>query len=166
MATLTPEQFEQRMKIAIRTGAIADGMVRAANTIALRMDNIAQRRVTGGGSSTRKLNVRTGKLRQSIKWKVKRVKGGVQASIQAGGSAGGAVVKYARIHETGLPDPIVPTNGKYLRFKGSKGWATVKSVSIPARPYLRPGRDAGARIASQVLKKEFVKSLRGVGLGT
>ena len=166
MATLTVQEFSQRLKIAVRSGAIADGMVRAANTLAFRMDAIAQRRVTGGGSSTRSLNVRTGKLRQSIKPSVKRTKGGVRATIQAGGSAGGAVVKYARIHETGLPNPIVPINGKYLRFKGNKGWATVKSVSIPARPYLRPSRDSAARIAPAIMRKEIIKALRSVNLGT
>tara|TARA_R100000664_G_C2734337_1_gene124169 strand:+ start:493 stop:993 length:501 start_codon:yes stop_codon:yes gene_type:complete len=166
MASMTVEEFSERMNIAIRTGAIGNAMVAAANRIAVRMDAIAQKRVTGGGSSTRRLNVRSGKLRQSIKWNVKRIKGGVRASIQAGGSAGGAVVKYARIHETGLPDPVLPKNGKYLRFKGRKGWVTVKSVSIPARPYLKPGRDAGARIARQVMTEEFRKSLRTVGIGT
>ena len=144
MAEMTPEEFSRRLKMAVRTGAIGDGMVRAANRIAVRMDAKAQKRVTGGGSSTRLLNVRTGKLRQSIKWKVKRIRSGVQASIQAGGSAGGAVVKYARIHETGEP----------------------RSRGIPPRPYLRPGRDAGARIARQVMTDEFRKSLRTVGIGS
>ena len=166
MAAMTVQQFEARLKVAIRTGAISKGIVAAANRIAVRMDAVAQKRVTGGGSSTRMLNVRSGKLRQSIKWKVKQTKNGVRASIQAGGSAGGAVVKYARIHETGQPDPVLPKNGKYLKFKTARGWRTVKSVSIPARPYLRPGRDAGARIASKVMKEEFIKSLRGVGLGS
>ena len=144
MAEMTPEEFSRRLKMAVRTGAIGNGMVRAANRIAVRMDAKAKKRVTGGGSSTRLLNVRTGKLRQSIKWKVKRIRSGVQASIQAGGSAGGAVVNYARIHETGEP----------------------RSKGIPARPYPRPGRDAGARIARQVMTDEFRKSLRTVGIGS
>ena len=154
MAEMTPEEFSQRLKMAVRTGAIGDGMVAAANRIALRMDNIAKRRVTGGGSSTRLLNVRTGKLRQSIKWKVKRIRSGVQASIQAGGSAGGAVVKYARIHELG--GDITMRRGKALS----------RPIRMPKRPYLKPGRDAGARIARQVMTEEFRKSLRTVGIGT
>jgi len=154
MAEMTPEEFSRRLKMAVRTGAIGDGMVRAADRIAVRMDAIAQKRVTGGGSSTRLLNVRTGKLRQSIKWKVKRIRSGVQASIQAGGSAGGAVVKYARIHELG--GDITMRRGKALK----------KPIRIPKRPYLRPGRDAGARIARQVMTEEFRKSLRTVGLGS
>ena len=154
MASMTIEEFSERMNIAIRTGAIGDAMVAAANRIAVRMDAIAQKRVTGGGSSTRLLNVRTGKLRQSIKWNVKRVRGGVRATIQAGGSAGGAVVRYARIHELG--GDITTRRGKALS----------KPIRIPARPYLKPGRDAGARIARQVMTEEFRKSLRTVGIGT
>ena len=154
MAEMTPEEFSQRLKVAVRTGAIGDGMVRAANRIALRMDAIAKRRVTGGGSSTRLLNVRTGALRGSIKWNVKRIRGGVQASIQAGGSSGGVLVKYARIHELG--GTITTRRGKALS----------RPIRIPKRPYLKPGRDAGARIARQVMTEEFRKSLRTVGIGT
>ena len=154
MASMTVEEFSERMNIAIRTGAIGDAMVAAANRIALRMDAIAKKRTTGGGSSTRLLNVRTGKLRQSIKWNVKRIRGGVRATIQAGGSAGGAVVRYARIHELG--GTITTRRGKALS----------KPIRIPKRPYLKPGRDAGARIARQVMTEEFRKSLRTVGIGT
>lgn len=68
-------------------------------------------------------------------------------------------VIYARIHELG--GTIVPKNGKYLTFpskrfatrfskggklmKGGKyrrevgGWVSVRSVTIPKRPYLLPG---------------------------
>lgn len=42
-------------------------------------------------------------------------------------------VIYAAIHQFG--GIIVPKSGKYLRFKWSGGWATVKSVKIPARPF-------------------------------
>jgi len=154
MAEMTPQEFSRRLKMAVRTGAIGDGMVRAANLIALRMDNIAKRRVTGGGSSTRLLNVRTGDLRGSIKWNVKRIRSGVQASIQAGGSSGGVLVKYARIHELG--GNITMRRGKALS----------KPIRMPKRPYLKPGRDAGARIAVQVMTDEFRKSLRSVGIGS
>lgn len=49
-------------------------------------------------------------------------------------------VVYARIHELG--GTIVPRNGKALRFPLPDGsFATVASVTIPARPYLRPAGD-------------------------
>ena len=84
-----------------------------------------------------------------------RLRRGVKASIQAGGAAGGAVVNYARIHETGEP-LITMRRGKPLK----------KPIKMPKRPYLRPGRDAGQRIARQVMTEEFRKSLRTVGIGS
>lgn len=47
---------------------------------------------------------------------------------------------YARIHEYG--GVIRPTNGKFLVFKGKDGnMVFTKSVTIPARPYIRPALD-------------------------
>ena len=47
---------------------------------------------------------------------------------------------YARIHELG--GIIRPTNGPYLVFVGSSGnLVFTKSVTMPARPYLRPAMD-------------------------
>lgn len=43
---------------------------------------------------------------------------------------------YAAIHQFG--GTIKPVNGKHLKFRvgGNGGWVSVKSVTIPARPYL------------------------------
>lgn len=50
-------------------------------------------------------------------------------------------VVYARIQELG--GTIVPRNGQALHFKLPNGkFVTVKSVTLPARPYLRPAGDA------------------------
>lgn len=50
----------------------------------------------------------------------------------------GTKTKYARIHQEG--GTIVPKNGQYLVFpyrkSGKLYWASVKSVTIPPRPYL------------------------------
>ena len=154
MADMTIEEFRDRLKEAVRTGAMGDAILGGANEIAMHMHSIANKRVTGGGSSTRLLNVRTGKLRQSIKFNVKQIRGGVRATIQAGGSAGGAIVRYARIHELG--GEITIRRGKALR----------KPIVIPKRPYLKPGRDDGARIAPEVMTRHLRKALRSVNLGT
>lgn len=45
-------------------------------------------------------------------------------------------VVYAAIHEFG--GTIRPVKGRYLRFQYKGSWHTVKSVTIPARPYLHP----------------------------
>jgi len=74
------------------------------------------------------LNVITGRLRTSV---FARALG--DSGLEIGAGSG---VTYARIHEFG--GTISAKGGGWLRFKGSRGWATVKSVYIPARPYVRP----------------------------
>lgn len=57
------------------------------------------------------------------------------------GSWGSKDVAYALIHELG--GVIVPVRAKALKFKLPDGsFRIVKSVTIPARPYLRPAADA------------------------
>ncbi|MGB0747181.1 MAG: phage virion morphogenesis protein [Magnetospiraceae bacterium] len=41
---------------------------------------------------------------------------------------------YARVHQFGAI--IRAKAGGFLHFKGSKGWAKVRSVTLPARPFL------------------------------
>lgn len=54
----------------------------------------------------------------------------------------GTNVVYAAIHEFG--GTIVARNAKALVFKTRDGvWHRVKSVTIPARPYMRPALDKG-----------------------
>lgn len=55
-------------------------------------------------------------------------------------SVGPRGVVYARIHEYG--GVIKAKNAPYMVFQTSDGaWHSVKSVKIPARPYLRPAFD-------------------------
>jgi len=66
------------------------------------------------------------------------LKRSITHSIEAGeykiiGKIGSNKV-YAAIQEFG--GTILPKNGKYLRFKGSRGWATVKSVTIKGKFYI------------------------------
>lgn len=57
------------------------------------------------------------------------------------GSWGSTDVRYALIHELG--GVIVPVRAQALKFKLPDGsFRIVKSVRIPARPYLRPAADA------------------------
>jgi hypothetical protein len=117
MAEMTPEQFSQRLKEAVRTGALSDAIVGAGQDLAFAMERGAKRRVTGGNP----LNVRTGKLRQSIKPTVREIRGGVRAGVQAGSRR----VPYAHIHETGETrdgkTEITPKRGKFLRIPFPNG---------------------------------------------
>ena len=65
-------------------------------------------------------------------------------------------IPYARIHEFG--GTIKPAKGKkFLKFKGKDGNDVfVKSVTLPARPYLRPAFDTKKSEAT----REFGEALR------
>ena len=80
-----------------------------------------------GGAN--QLKVRTGYLRRSIKSSVRLEGGKIVGAISSSAI-------YAAIHEYG--GVITPKSSMYLRFKGDFGWAAVKSVAIPPRPFLRP----------------------------
>ena len=123
MADITIEEFRDRLKEAVRTGALSNAIVETGHTLAFMMERQAKYRVTGGNP----LNVRSGKLRQSIKPTVKPIRGGVRAGIQAGSR----MVPYAAIHETGKTrdgnDRIYPKKGQYLRIPFPGGPATTRT---------------------------------------
>jgi|TARA_Y100000033_G_scaffold7996_4_gene7018 hypothetical protein len=123
MADMTIEEFRERLKKAIKTGALSDAIVETGHTLAFMMERQAKHRVTGGNP----LNVRSGKLRQSIKPVVREIRGGVRAGVQAGSKR----VPYAAIHETGQTrdgqDRIYPKNAQYLRIPFPGGPATTRT---------------------------------------
>ena len=52
----------------------------------------------------------------------------------------GTKVKYARVHEEGLPKRIYPTKAARLYFRVSKKtWVKARSVKTVKRPYMAPG---------------------------
>lgn len=93
MATLTPEQFADRMDVLVRTGKMGQALTRVATRAAVTMRAGALMRTTGGNP----LHVRTGKLRQSIKMDTTQKPPFYTATIQAGGRR----AFYARFHEYG-----------------------------------------------------------------
>ena len=123
MATMTIEEFRDRLKEAVRTGAMGDAILETGHTLAFMMERGAKGRTTSGNP----LNVRSGKLRQSIKPSVREIRGGVRAGIQAGSKR----VPYAAMHETGKTrdgrNVITPKKGKFLRIPFPNGPATTKT---------------------------------------
>lgn len=75
------------------------------------------------------LNRKTGTLAKSINWRYKN----------AYETVAGTNVTYGGVHEHGKT--ITPQNGEYLHFKGKDGWARVRRVVIPKRPFLGPTID-------------------------
>tara|TARA_Y100001963_G_scaffold79464_1_gene110312 strand:+ start:94 stop:708 length:615 start_codon:yes stop_codon:yes gene_type:complete len=123
MAAMTIEEFRERLDEAVRVGAIGDAIIETGHTLAFMMERGAKQRVTGGNP----LNVRTGKLRQSIKPTVRSIRGGVRAGVQAGSKR----VPYAAIHETGQTrdgkDRIEAKSGKFLRIPFPNGPGVTKA---------------------------------------
>ncbi len=120
---MTLDEFRDRLKEAVRTGAISESIVQTGHELALMMERGAKLRTTGGNP----LNVRSGKLRQSIKPVVREIRGGVRSGVQAGSKR----VPYAHIHETGKTrdgkDRIYPKNAQYLRIPFPGGPATTRT---------------------------------------
>lgn len=99
----------------------------------------AQQAVTGGAP----LHTRSGRLRQSIGYRVEEETGGVVLHLHAGGSGGRGEVRYAATQEYGAT--IRPVKGKFL--------------AIPVGPALT---GAGvARVAPRDLPLRFVPTRRG-----
>ncbi len=73
------------------------------------------------------------------------------------GTWGSTDVRYALIHELG--GVIVPVRAKALSIPQADGSVRfVKSVTIPARPYLRPAADAAYPKLTANIRKAFEKS--------
>jgi len=105
-----------------------DEMQRGMKEATLLVAATAKRDYLSGPRPGR-LGVVTGRLRSSLSTEVRGLGANVQGVV-------GSNVKYARIHELG--GTIVPKKAKALKFFYPKAghWVSVKSVEIPARPYL------------------------------
>ena len=156
MATLTPEEFSARLNRLTRTGGMMRVLVQVATESATTMHREARLRTTGGNP----LHVRSGGLRQSIKFKTDAKANSVTAEVHAGGRR----AFYASVHEYGKTI-TAKTPGGYLRFKGSRGWATGRSVTIPKRPFLAPAREVAIRKLDETLIDRTRAALRTVGIG-
>lgn len=94
-------------------------------------------RLAKQNASGRVLRRGKGALSQSIRPQITRTPGRPSLALLAGSPS----VPYAEIHERGGT-----IHGKpWLRFRTARGWATVRSVVIPARPYLHPALQEAAR---------------------
>lgn len=67
----------------------------------------------------------------------------------------GTNLVYARIQELG--GEITGKRGGLLTFLGDSGWVRVRSVTIPAQPYLRPAFDAMQAPAAVQVGEVFEK---------
>ncbi len=108
------------------TNRLLQGMQVAASGL---RNYIANQKISG-----QVLQNRTGHLRQFLFWK---------AAVASPGVVEGQVyetMKYGKVHEYGMT--IFPLRAKALRWIGPDGNPRfAKSVTIPRRPWMRPGYD-------------------------
>ena len=121
------------------------------------MDRVAElvRSEATENLSGRVLESRSGDLLSTLRVETEQGAQGARVAV----SAGDSVTRYARIHEFG--GTILPTGGEYLHFLGRRGWARVRQVNIPARPYLRPALEEGAEALPDMLHDRFVELIQG-----
>ncbi|RJX29177.1 MAG: HK97 gp10 family phage protein [Desulfarculus sp.] len=121
---------------------------------ALIMDSLAQAVAEGLAAARRRLGpghggpqARTGRLARSLGGRV----------YQQGGLYIGelyADAPYAAAQEFGAV--IQAQKARYLKFRVQGRWVQKKQVELPARPYLRPGRDQ----ALSALRAALARNLR------
>ena len=156
MAVMSTEEFAERINKLVRTGKMMRVLTQVAAESATTMHREARLRTTGGNP----LNVRSGALRNSIKFKTEAKANSVTAEVRAGGRR----AFYASVHEYGKV--IRAKNpGGYLRFKIGNKFITTRSVTIPKRPFLAPARKVAIRNLDATLIKRTRAALRTVGIG-
>ncbi len=106
------------------------------------------------GPAKQKAPVRTGNLKRSIHIETSSTDTSAEARI-------GTNLVYAAVQEFG--GTISPKSKAYLVFKTPDGsWHSVKSVHVPAHPYLRPAfdenKDTAVKEVGQVLELLITKA--------
>lgn len=100
------------------------------------------------------LQRRTGRLRASINTRV------IIAGDRVIGRIGTNVV-YARIHELG--GVILPKTAQALKFQiPGVGWRTVKKVTMPARPFLRPSLSDNLQRFRDLFARNIEEAFEGI----
>ena len=107
-------------------------------------------------SGSNQLNIRSGRLRDSIQTEVRVDGNDVVGFI-------GSDLIYSAIHEYG--GTITARSSKYLIFKTNRGWRKVSSVNIPPRPYLRPAIENTQKEVEKILSESILNSIKGRVLG-
>ncbi len=106
--TMTPKEFADKLDRLVRTGEIGNVLMRVGHRLTNDMKTDAKLNVTG-----KVLNVRTGKLRQSIDLHsgIRKTKRGVRSFVGAGGRR----AFYAKFHERGKRQFLAPARAKVIK---------------------------------------------------
>ena len=165
MSVIGIKEFDRSLKKLVRTGEMGKALHRGTIEVGAVAKASTQRDHLRGPRPS-KLGAITGDLRRSIRKKTTPLADHVRLTITAGG--GPARVDYAGIHEFGFNGAMtIASHIRSTAFGRQVQPFTVPShtrtVSIRARPFVRPGLQEGLRRApdiftaeiSDTLKKEF-----------
>jgi hypothetical protein len=155
--TITIEQWSAHLARMVRTGALAKSLETAALTLAMEGQRQAVRFATDVPGRPIGLRRVTGALARSLAGEVEAKTRSIDVVLSSGGKTGFGAVPYARVHEEGMT--ISAKRAPYLHFKGQKGWARVKSVTIRPRPFLQPALVHISRKADRVISNEIARTL-------
>ncbi len=156
MAERTLADLAEDLRKASSPEGVQRDLRKLIAAMAMQGQNFAQRNYGKNG-----LRAPTGNLKRSIVGRSLTGSEGIGISLHAGDRR---QVVYAAIHEYG--GTITAKNGPYLHFKGSKGWARVRQVTIPPRPYIGPAidnlrkilpKDIGKVVRFKILGREWKK---------
>jgi len=135
---ITIDQFADRIKRAVQSGAIASAMGTAAAGLAshgqrraVQFASVEPGRPIGLGVG------KTGMLTSSLAGEAKPIRGGVNIILSSGGIAGQGTAWYARLHELGIG-------------------------GMPKRPFLQPAIEELETKADHVFSMALAKRLRAL----
>jgi phage gpG-like protein len=141
-------------RLSAMPGVVQSGIVRAVTRLALELEALVKRKLSGDV-----LRVRTGVLRSSINNRVNQTATGVTASV-------GTNVSYAKFHEFGVPHEweIRPRSARALAFEiGGRTIFAARVIHppLPERSFLRSAlREMEPRIRSK-LEAAVTQATRG-----
>lgn len=121
--------------------------------VAQKLTEEARRNLRIGGP--RGLRVRSGKLRNNTEVDIRQTPSGSSIRLRT--------LFYGLVNARGMV--IRPKRGPYLVFRGSRGWARVKSVTIPKRDWDVAALEAARRDLPAIVSRSVVARTRLTGLG-
>lgn len=134
-------------------GLVVPALTKGMRESMLLVERSARTSISGGHLGMMMLQRRSGRLRASITSRVK-IEGDRVTGVL------GSNVIYARIHELG--GIIRARNAKALVFKiPGVGWRQAQSVTIPARPYLRPAITRNLDAVGQIISGRIEEAFNG-----
>jgi hypothetical protein len=160
---ITIDQFADRIKRAVQSGAIASAMGTAAAGLAMHGQRRAVHFASVEPGRPIGLGVVTGHLTDSLAGEAEPFRGGVDIILSTGGKSGYGAVPYAAVHELGLT-VNVPAHKRTTLFGRTVAPFNVGpySYKMPKRPFLQPAIEELETKADHVFSMALAKKLEAL----